>query len=120
MPDINIQHIAGGLALFFITIAIYKALSQKASKRAAAARSIAQSHEGQEPLVSLHDPFSSGVQPPGAPGPSGVPPPPSAAAIPKAPAPVPAVAQTPSQGRPQQAQAATTGHPEPEQIYKWN
>lgn len=120
MPDINIQYIAGGLALFFITIAIYKALSQKASKRAAAARSIAQSHEGQEPLVSLHDPFSSGVQPPEAPGPSSAAPPPSAAAIPKAPAPVPAVAQTPSQGRPQQAQAATTGHPEPEQIYKWN
>jgi hypothetical protein len=111
MPDINIQYIAGGLALFFITIAIYKALSQKASKRAAAARSLAQSHEGQELTVSFHDPFSNGAKPPATPDAAGEAHQATAPAIPKT------HAVAPSGDQPQAAAASPEAQ---EQIYKWN
>ena len=121
----NVQYIAGALALFFITLAVYKAISQKANKRASAAKSLAQSRVGQEPEVSLHNPYPNGVPIPEAPPPSNeqprpqppapTPPPavPAASAAPAAPAPVP-----PPQPAPEPA--APSAPTSPEQIYKWN
>ena len=115
----NVQYIAGVLALFFITLAVYKAISQKASKRASAAKSLSQSRVGQEPEVSLHNPYPKGAPIPEAPPPSDDQP------RPQTPPPTPAPA---SQPPPAQA-AATTPDPDPaasaaptspEQIYKWN
>ena len=128
----NIQYIAGGLALFFITLAVYNWLSRSASKRASAAKSLAQSKEGQEPTVSLHNPYPNGAPipqapkasdekpqpPPAPPVPSPTPPaqPPSPVPAPAAP---PATAAVPSR-QPPVSTAATAAPASPEQIYKWN
>ncbi len=119
----KVQIIAGILALFFITIAVYKGLSQKASKRASAAKSLAQSRVGQEPEVSLHNPYPNGAPTPEAPPPSDEQPrpptpPPSPTPVPPAPAPTaPAqAAATPPAPEP----AAPSAPASPEQIYKWN
>ncbi len=130
MFNLNLQYIAGGLAIFFITLAVYKGLSQKASKRESAAKSLEQSHVGQDPKdsnVSLHNPFPGATvpsapsqpdnqQPPGAaqaaPSPSTTAPtyqPPPTLSSPAAPAThVPPVPVTPP------------APPTPEEIYKWN
>ena len=117
----NVQYIAGALALFFITLAVYKAISQKASKRASAAKSLSQSRVGQEPEVSLHNPYPNGAPIPEAPPPSNEqpqPPPPTptpAPAAQAAPAPVVAVAAPPPPDP-----SAPSAPDSPEQIYKWN
>ena len=115
MFDLNLQYIAGGLAIFFITLAVDKGLSQKASKRESAAKSLAQSHVGQEDNVSLHNPFP-GAQVP-APPPSAAPPqpPPQPAAAPVAAAPAPS--QPPA---PATFPAPPAAPPPQEEIYKWN
>ena len=126
----NLQYIAGGLAIFFITLAIYKAISQKANKRAAAAKSLSQSKAGQEPTVSLHNPYPNGEPAPGTPPPSNQPStPPSQPSVPaqtpqpqpepakNAPASIPNAAFVPPQPP---ASAAPQVPPPPEQIYKWN
>jgi cytoskeletal protein RodZ len=115
MFNLNLQYIAGGLAIFFITLAIYKGLSQKASKRESAAKSLEQSHVGQEPEVSLHNPFS-GASVPEAPPPAEntqPPPPPPSAPVASAPAPY----QPPASATPP---ATPPTPPTPEEIYKWN
>ena len=116
----NVQYIAGVLALFFITLAVYKAISQRASKRASAAKSLSQSRVGQEPTVSLHNPYPNGVPIPEAPTPSDEQPQPptltptaasaAPATSPTAPTPAATTPPAPDPGAPTS----------PEQIYKWN
>ena len=123
MFNLNLQYIAGGLAIFFITLAVYKGLSQKASKRESAAKSLEQSHVGQEPKdpnVSLHNPFSASTAPnpqPSSENQQPTPPPEAAqpAAVPVAAAPI--TYQPPSTPAPPATPAAP---PTPEEIYKWN
>ena len=109
----NLQYIAGGLAIFFLTLAVYKGLSRKASKRESAAKSLAQSHVGQDENVSLHNPFP-GATVPQAPSPAATPqPPPPPAAAP--------VAATPAPNQPQATPPVPpSAPPTPEEIYKWN
>ncbi len=126
----NIQYIAGALALFFITLAVYKWLSRSASKRASASKSLEQSKAGQEPTVSLHNPYPNGAPIQEAPQPSvqkpEQPAPPPAPAPAPAPVPQPAPAQT--QAAPylhtaiasEPAQNMPAAPTSPEQIYKWN
>ena len=119
----NIQYIAGALALFFITLAVYKALSQKANKRAAAARSLAQSRVGQEPTVSLHNPYPNGAPTPEAPSPPAAkaePPTPPPTPAPTAPATAPAIPAPVAAPHPAPEPAAPSAPTSPEQIYKWN
>jgi hypothetical protein len=116
----NIQYIAGGLALFFISIAVYKWLSQKASKNASAAKSLEQSHVGQDSGVEFHNPFPNGAPIPMAPPPSDEkpqPPPAPPAAAPAAAQAAPAPAASSDKISRQAAPPAPTP---PEQIYKWN
>ena len=115
----NVQYIAGALALFFITLAVYKAISQKASKRASAAKSISQSHVGQEPEVMLHNPYPNGAPIPEAPTPSDEQP----RHPTPAPTPTPAAQTAPAQAAatpPTTEPAASSAPTSPEQIYKWN
>ena len=125
----NIQYIAGILALFFITLAVYKWLTRSAQKRASATKSLEQSKAGQGPTVSLHNPYPNGAPPPEAPRPSDEKPqqPPSptpAPTPPPAPQPAPAPTQTAPYLNPatasKPAQAAPAAPASPEQIYKWN
>ena len=132
MFDHNFQYIAGGLALFFITLAVYKAVTQNAHKRAAAAKSLSNNKAGQnsDSNVSFHNPYPNGAPVPEAPQPSGDKPQPSPPAPPPEPAnhapaqakppympaaPHPAAVQQPAPA-PATPQAPTS----PEQIYKWN
>ncbi len=111
MFNFNLQYIFTGLAIFFLTLAVYKGLSRKAAKRESAAKSLAQSHVGQDDNVSLHNPFSGASAteaPPSAATPQPSQPP---AAAPAAPAAAPAPA-TPS--------ATPSAPPAQEEIYKWN
>ncbi len=113
----NLNYIAGALALFFLTLAVYQALSRKAEKRAAAAKSLAQSAKGQDPNVSFHNPYPDGAPIPEAPPPS---------------APEQKPAETQSPPRDQSAApstptpadssgpAASTSTSLPEDLYKWN
>ncbi len=115
----NVQYIAGALALFFITLAVYKAISQKASKRASAAKSLSQSHVGQEPEVSLHNPYPNGAPIPEAPPPSDEQP----RHPTPSPTPMPAAQAVPAQAAaatPAPDPAASSAPTSPEQIYKWN
>lgn len=127
MFDMNLQYIAGGLAIFFITLAVYKALSQRAIKRAAAAKSLAQSRAGQDVNVSLHNPYPNGAPIPEAPppsyaNPSPQPPAPPAPVNPPPPAPVQTapISNPPPPSMQPQATAEPSVQPPPEQIYKWN
>ena len=121
MFNLNIQFIAGGLALFFITIAVYKWLSQKASKSASAAKSLEQSHVGQDPEVSLHNPFPNGAPIPVPPPPSDEKPqPPKPETTAAAPAADQATPAPDASSAPISGQAAPPAPTPPEQIYKWN
>ena len=133
MFSFNIQFIASILGLFFITLAVYKAMTQRAHRRASEAKSLAQSHVGQEPEVSLHNPYPKGAptpsdQKPPSPPPPPPPPPPAPAPAP-APAPVPQRQQAPIQTQsapatapvaPSVPEQSPAPPPSPEQIYKWN
>lgn len=113
----NLNYIAGALALFFLTLAVYKALSQKADKRAAAAKSLAQSSQGQDPNVSFHNPYPNGTPSPEAPPPS-------------APEQKPAETQSPPRDQSTAPSTPTTAASSvpaasastslPEDLYKWN
>lgn len=126
----NIQYIAGILALFFITLAVYKWLTRSAQKRASATKSLEQSKAGQEPTVSLHNPYPNGAPAPAVPQPSGQrPEQPTQQPTPApAPAPVPQPAPAQTQAAPylntvtasKPAQATPAAPTSPEQIYKWN
>ncbi len=119
----NVQYIAGALALFFITLAVYKAISQKANKRASAAKSLAQSRVGQEPTVSLHNPYPNGAPVPEAPPPPNEqpqPPTPPPAPAPVVPAPAPTAPAPVAATKPAPEPAAPPAPTSPEQIYKWN
>ena len=113
----NLNYIAGALALFFITLAVYKALSQKAHKRAAAAKSLAQSGMGKDSNVSFHNPYPNGTPIPEAPPPSDAEQKPidtpstprDQSVTPSTPPPV---------ASPSPATSAST--PLPEDLYKWN
>ena len=111
----NLQYIAGGLAIFFLTLAVYKGLSRKASKRESAAKSLAQSHVGQDENVSLHNPF------PGATVPQAQAPSPAATPQPLTPPAAAPVAATPAPNQPQATPPVPpSAPPTPEEIYKWN
>lgn len=112
MFNLNLQYIFGCLAIFFLTLAVYKGLSRRAAKRESAAKSLAQSHVGQDDNVSLHNPFS-GASAPEAP-PSAAPSQPSQ---PPATAPVAAPAAAPAPATPF---ATPSAPPAEEEIYKWN
>ena len=125
MFNLNLQYIAGGLAIFFITLAVYKGLSQKASKRESAAKSLEQSHVGQEPKdpnVSLHNPFP-GAAAPAAQPPAGNGQPTQTSAAAQSPA-APAATAPATYHPPPPALPATPvpppTPPTPEEIYKWN
>ena len=117
----NINYIAGALALFFITLAVYKALSQKAVKRAAAAKSLAQSAMGQASTVSLHNPYPNGAPIPEAPLPSDTEQkpdaPPSSQATPRDQS--SAFPSTPTP-EPPSSVVSPPSTPLPEDLYKWN
>ena len=123
----KIQFIALALGLFFIILATYKALSQKASKRASAAKSLAQSKVGQDPNVSLYNPFPNSPLPEAPRPPDAAPQtppqtPPPAAANASAPPPAAAHASAPPPDA-VHAPAPPTPPPvtpTPEEVYKWN